>query len=238
MPSPPAPREAELAALSSIKIAAIIAIVGTALGFLYPLAEALSGSYSFGLPSGGSTTFPESTVWAVFGISAVGYLIAAVSFGFLRAGFARLRGFDRRFTSTPAFAVVAIVGFLLLAGGLLAFASAVVAMFRCAGGVTPIPTSCISAGSLLGSAGLLVLGGVVLLVGAIGTIIGIWRLGDRYDDGLFKAGAILLIFIGIVGAILLLVGVIRAEGLVRSQPVASAVLPPTASPFPPPTPLR
>lgn len=237
VPSPSAPKEVDLAALASIKIAAIVAIVGTALGYVYLIVESVWWGYSFGLPSAGSTTtFPASTVWAVFGTDAVNLLIAAVSFGFLRAGFARLRGSDMRFASAPAFAVVAIVGFLLLAGGLLALASAVVATFRCAGGVTPIPSNCVSLGSLLGGVGLLGLGAVVLLIGAIGTLIGVWRLGDRYDDGLFKAGAILLVFVGIVGAILLLIGVTRAEGRVRSLPVGSVPLPPSGSPFPPPPP--
>lgn len=49
-------------------------------------------------------------------------------------------------------------------------------------------------------------GGLATLVGLIGILIGVWRLGTRYGDGVFKVSALLLIFpiVSFVGAILIL----------------------------------
>jgi hypothetical protein len=51
-------------------------------------------------------------------------------------------------------------------------------------------------------------GAIVLLIGYIGMLIGVWRLGKRYHNDRFRIGAILLIlpFLGVVGAALILVG--------------------------------
>ncbi len=236
-PSPAAGTAQDLAALRWFKVASIVALVGAALGFLYPVVASVLGSFPLAAPTaGGTATIPESTVWGIFGIAAVGVLFSAVSYGFLRAGFARLRPLDRKFSSTPSFAVVAVVGFILVALGLLLLASGLISALRCAAGVTPLPTACVPVGTFLGAVGLIVLGGVVVLVGVIGTLVGIWRLGDRYEDGLFKAGAILLVLFGIVGSILLLVAVVRAEGLVRARADVWVAPPLTSSPFPPPPP--
>lgn len=227
---------ADLAALSSFKIAAIISIVSSALGYTYPLFSSLGGGYSFSVPMGGSTTsLTNAAVSTFFGIVIVGLAIAIVSYLFLRSGFARLRAVDGRFASTPTFAIVAIVGLVMVAAGLGVFLGWLLQLLSCAGSLSTIPSSCVNLGTLLGGVALLGIGGIILLVGVIGTVVGIWRLGDRYNDVLFKVGAILLIFFGFVGAILLLIGVVRAERNVRAAPDVSA--PQFSSPPPPGAPL-
>ena len=60
---------------------------------------------------------------------------------------------------------------------------------------------------------------IMALVGYIGLLIGLWRLGTRYNNSLFKVGAIFAIFpiLNLVGAILILVAAYSVrEGLQRA----------------------
>jgi hypothetical protein len=78
----------------------------------------------------------------------------------------------------------------------------------CAGSGVPIPSSCLLSNTFWGGVALLGLGGLLAFVGYIGVLLGIWRLGTRYADAMFKVGAILLIipYINLIGAILILIG--------------------------------
>ncbi|AGB04890.1 Protein of unknown function (DUF973) [Aciduliprofundum sp. MAR08-339] len=66
--------------------------------------------------------------------------------------------------------------------------------------------------------------GVVGLIGFIMVLIGIYRIGDHYNSTIIKVGAILMIFIGIVGAILLFIGFKDLENNPRGK--KAIVLPP------------
>jgi hypothetical protein len=61
---------------------------------------------------------------------------------------------------------------------------------------------------------------IVLLIGAIGLLIGIWRLGTRYQEGLLKVAAILLILpvLNIVGFVLILVASRSLRNRIGSGP--------------------
>jgi hypothetical protein len=56
-------------------------------------------------------------------------------------------------------------------------------------------------------------------VGWIGLLLGLWRIGSRYDSGVTKIGAILSIIpvVNIVSPILILVGVMGVERKLRAQ---------------------
>ncbi len=74
------------------------------------------------------------------------------------------------------------------------------------------PINSFPAGSLgvfLGGLVITSIGGIIAFVGIIGgPILGLWRMGSRYDDTLIKVAAILLIIplLDFVSPILLLVG--------------------------------
>lgn len=65
--------------------------------------------------------------------------------------------------------------------------------------------------------------GIIGLVGFIMVLIGIYRIGEHYDSTIIKLGAILMIFIGIIGAILLFLGF---RDLERNPRKKAVVLPP------------
>jgi len=70
-------------------------------------------------------------------------------------------------------------------------------------------------GSLGIDSALLGLGGILTLVGLIGgQILGLWRVGTRYNETTIKVGAIFTIIplLNIVGPILVLIGALEAKG--------------------------
>lgn len=75
--------------------------------------------------------------------------------------------------------------------------------------------ACLSGGSLAAVLGVTIVLGIVALVGYIGLLIGLWRLGGRYAVTYFKVGAVLVIFpfLNIVGGILILLGARAARDL-------------------------
>lgn len=72
-------------------------------------------------------------------------------------------------------------------------------------------------GAMISGAGILALGGLIGLIGLIGGImLGLWRVGGRYDNSLIKVSAILIIIpvIDVIVPILLLIGVRQARNKV------------------------
>ena len=127
---------------------------------------------------------------------------------------------------TPAtLALLAIIGAVLVFAGLLWILGQAHQWFQCAAGVTPIPTSCVSVGPLVGAAGLVVVGAIVYVVGLIGIWLGLWRLGTRYNTSLFKIGMVLIIFpfLDIVGFILIIVAArdARSRAMARGKPAGT-----------------
>lgn len=237
-PATPAPsKETDLQALGRIKLAAIIGILGAALGITYPLVANLTGSSFLVVPtSGGGVPSVNTTgLYSVLGAAVTGVFLSVLALVYLRGGFVQLRSVDRRFGSTPTFVLLALIAFVIVGLGLVVLLAGLVQLLNCVAGLSTIPSSCLTggaAGALFGGLGLLVVGAILLLVGGIGTVIGVWRLGDRYQDGLFKAAAILWIFFAVVGAILLLIAAMHAETAVRQAPAVAA----TPGPFVPPPP--
>jgi len=76
-------------------------------------------------------------------------------------------------------------------------------------------------GRIFAGLGVTALGGLIGLIGVIGGVmLGLWRVGGRYDSTLIKVAAILIIIplIDIVVPILLLIGIWQARGRVASMP--------------------
>ena len=118
---------------------------------------------------------------------------------------------------TPAsLALMAVLGVVVLFGGLALFVDAIARSVACAGSSSSIPLSCIVSPEADVGIGLLFIGGIVALVGYIGTLVGVFRLGDAHRDTTVKVGAVLLFFpyLGLIGALLLFW---RAERLLDSE---------------------
>lgn len=204
----PSTREGDLSAMSSVLLATVFGLIGAILSVIE-----LVGSPAFSLfsvsTSGTSSTVTGSatSVYAVAALSAAGIVVAMLMLWNYRRAFASLATYDSQF-STPAtltlLAIIAIGVLFLVLFGLLAL---VFQAITCSGIGMPLKTGCINVGALIGLAVLLFAVAIVALIGYIGFLIGVWRLGTRFDNGLFKVGAVLLIFpvLNIVGLVLLLV---------------------------------
>jgi hypothetical protein len=60
-------------------------------------------------------------------------------------------------------------------------------------------------GVLLVLLAVLLVGAALAIIGFFALAVGVWRLGDRFDEDLFKIGAVLLVVLGIVGMVFILI---------------------------------
>lgn len=131
----------------------------------------------------------------------------------VRRGFLRLAALDHRFRSSPTYALVEILGSMMFLAGLGIVLLTLVLAVNCAATAVPptstVPLSCFNLGGLLGGVALLFVGGILSLIGLIGVAVGLWRAGERYDDSLLRAGAVLTVipFLNVFGFVVLLLGV-------------------------------
>lgn len=137
----------------------------------------------------------------------------------LLIGFRKLKRVDSARFSTPSIMmIILIVGSLIAGFGVVPFFYGIPAI------LTQVPTtpgSVPSSSFMSALAGVVVyalvagIGGLLALIGLIGgVILGLWRVGSRYDEPLFKIGAIFIIIplLDVVAPILILVAARQARG--------------------------
>jgi hypothetical protein len=215
----PDTRATDLAALSDVTIAAVLALVEAVIGVVGYLAFRSTVTYTIG--STGSITGVTISTFDLY-VSGASFL-AAFALGiaalfFYRGAFHTLAPTDARFSTPSKLTLLAIIAIVIIILCLIGLVVLIFQAISCAGAGNTITSSCLDVGAIAGLALLLVLFAIVWFVGFIGLMIGVWRLGTRYDQGLFKVGAILLIipFLSFVGAILILVAARSAHGAVSA----------------------
>jgi hypothetical protein len=211
-----ASRAVDVAALSRVALAAVLAIAGQLLGIVIIAFTNVSGLISVTTSSSGARiSLPSPWVWVGYVLG--GAALALTEIVLLRAAFHGLAPADRTFSSPASLAVVALIGVVLALSGLGLFLKALYDAVACAGTGVPITTSCLTTGTFWGGVALLGIGALLAFIGYIGVLLGIWRLGTRYGDSKFKVGAILLIFpyINLVGGALILVAARAARAKVE-----------------------
>ena len=145
-----------------------------------------------------------------------------------RSAFSSLASVDRpHFRAPSILTLLIIVGTPIASTGALLIFTALpsilssVSQAQATGAATPptIPSTVLQ--TLTFGAGVAGLGGLIAFIGLIGGVmLGLWRVGGRYDNSLIKAGAILIIipFLDIVVPVLLLIGVHQARGKISGPP--------------------
>ncbi len=226
-----------------VRNGALVAVVGALLSLGFEVLD-LTGALPVSLVTTGAVVHVATdAVVLVLLLGVLGFIIDLVSLGFFRGGFRYLRPHDPRFSTTPTFALLAMIGVALAVLAFVALFAILIPTINCiastpAGGNA---TTCVNVAGLLGVVGLILLAAILALVGFIGTLVGIWRLGARYHNDLFKVGAVLMIipFASVVGSILVLIG---AQSTLAQLPATAgpsyAVATPLPSPsyYPPPPP--
>lgn len=202
-------------ALSSVSLAAIIGLVGAVLsvvGYLFTPALSVFGGSAAG--SGTSISVDLTGLYVLIAVGAVGLLFSLVELWLYRRAFRTLAPNDPRFSTPASLTLLALVALVLLALVAVALVGEFYEAIQCAGSGNAITSACLNFGAALGLLALVGVLAIILFVGYIGLLIGIWRLGTRYGEGLFKAGAVLLIFpfLSFIGLILILVAARSASG--------------------------
>ena len=203
-----ASRAADRSALSNVQFAAILGLIGAALSiatlFVTPAFSFVSYTTT---SSGTSVSLNMTALWLFAALGAAGLILTIVELWLYREAYRELTPHDARFSSPASLTLMALIALILLIAVGAALVALVYEAIVCAGSGNPITSSCISLGEALGLLALVGILAIVLLIGFIGFLIGVWRLGSRYSDGMFKAAAILLIFpvLNIVGTILILI---------------------------------
>ena len=202
-------------ALSQVRLASILALVGGIVGFvaLAVVNAAQLVTVTQRTPGSGGPTISLGVPGLLALYLGVVTAVTIVELLLLRFAFHTLSEVDREFSTPSTLTILALIGLPLAIAGVALVLVALVQDLSCINSSTLSGASCIS-GDFWAGLGLALLGGVLALVGYIGILIGIWRLGTRYDNVLFKVGAILTIipYASIVGQILILVAATQEIG--------------------------
>jgi len=214
--------QAESAALSRITWYAIIQIAGVAGGVVTYLLF-LPGFFSrFPITSGGTASASDVASWLqgllsyLVVVIVVLFAIGLIAVFLLLSAFRRLSRLDSPNFSTPAtLTILLLVGIVVAGIGLIPLFWMLSALLS---NIVQNPTTYTLAGGqvadLDAAVALVAIGGILSIIGVIGgEILGLWRVGTRYDSTLIKVAAIFIIipYLNWVGPILLLVGALEAK---------------------------
>lgn len=139
-------------------------------------------------------------------------VIQVVGLVFLLLGFHELSKLDNRFSAPYVLTIVMLVGTLLvLVGAVPLFLDIpnLAAQLPSTTGEAPSPGLVSAIGSIIGFFVLIVIGCILTFIGFIGgQMLGLWRVGSKYDETLLKLGAIFAIvpLLNIVAPVLVIVG--------------------------------
>ncbi len=205
-------------ALRSVTWAALIALVGSIVSLVVLFSGALT--LSVDTTSGGSTSSLGSgaELWLELAVVVIALVFVLAEVGLFRSAFRTLAPQDPRFRTPASLALLLLIALVLLLPIYAWTIVLIASVLSCTGSASTIPAACVS-GALLAAALLLVAVAIAAFVGYVGLLIGIWRLGSRFQDSRFKVGAVLLIFplLNLVGAILILLAA-RAPRTARTRP--------------------
>ncbi|HLH86201.1 MAG TPA: DUF973 family protein [Thermoplasmataceae archaeon] len=211
-----------LDAIKKLRLAYLLEIVSVvvyiALGF------ALTGTFSYsslvgplGIAFGGSSqSLSVSTSSAKFleytDIEvAASVIIFVATYYLLILSFTKLQRIYSRFSTGRTGALLSLVGLVVIVLsviGLLAILEPAI--------VSNSPIS--NVGALLGLAVLILFMAIIALIGIVMLTIGLFRVGDKFDSTAIKVGSILAIFLGAIGAILIVIGASDIAKRLENEP--------------------
>lgn len=227
-PKYPIYNDADKHALDKLKLFAIIFLIGALGGIVFTFVFVLGGIYSIPLnisqlnsTSTGTQAiiapnFFSNLFYTIIATSLIGVIIEFVALLQLRSAFKGLTTADRSYFGIPSkLTIVELIALPLLIIGLLATLSVLGSFFTTMvqnqNQTTTLPAGI---GIFFGATALEVVSGIAVVIGYIGGImLGIWRMGSRYNETLFKVAAIFLIIplLQIVAPILILIGTSGAK---------------------------
>ncbi len=224
-PNPNVSRPSDRDGVSHLKVAALLGVLvqamfwfGFAIFYLIYLAlQNTASNLAAGRAVGASipSWITPTTVYAAIGLLAGGLVLGVVGFIFFYLGFRTIRRGAPDFGAPTALMIVGLVGFAMMAIGVLILIGGVLSAVNSAIGGS---SGALALSAILGAIALFGIGSLLALVGVIGLVLGNWRAGSRYEESTVKVGSILTIipYVSIVGYILLLVGYSKASSKLSS----------------------
>jgi MFS family permease len=223
-PAPPFRREknpeirsADQAALSAVSTAAILSLLGALVGLVAGFGTDV---VTVTRTSSETTLSPDRSNLFLFGVLiVVGVILTFLELIYYRRAFTTLEHHDPWFSTPTKLVLLLLVVLPLLLLTVLAFIYAVYEAGVCATSLNNLPSSCLGTVTVSGVVVTLLILGIIFLVGYIGLLIGIWRLGTRYGAVGFKVGAVLLLFpiLNLVAVILILVSVSSSRATIAAE---------------------
>jgi Protein of unknown function (DUF973) len=221
----PATRDADDRALSSVSLAAILLLVGTVVTFVVLFATPFSRLAGASTSVNGSTAaLSLSGIYLIAALSAVSLIFTVIELLLFRQAFRMLAGHDARFSTPASLVLVLLVAVIFAVVGLVGLLYSLYEAILCSGSGATITSACVNAGNFLLLLAVIAVAAIAAIVGYIGLLLGIWRLGARFNESMFKVGAILQIIplLNLVGVILILVAARSAREKLRGGPTAPA----------------
>lgn len=199
-----ATRASDLEALSYVRWASVLILASSAVGLLV-----------FLLPNSNFAPDDRASLSATFHFGAAFYALllvsgalAVVNILLLRGAFHRLAPIDARFSTPSKLARVLLAGAALAAVGLIVVLATLQNLGNCTltstGGFTG---HCQGLVTLALGELILLPGAILVIIGYVGCLVGLWRVGERYQESSFKIGTLLLLIplLSVAGAVLLFI---------------------------------
>ena len=143
--------------------------------------------------------------------------VQVASLTVLLFGFRQLKAVDARFSLPTTMTIVMVVGAIVVVAGAVPLLNAlpnIIAQAPSTSG-SSLPSGFTAAiATVIGYFLLILLGGLLNFIGLVGgQMLGLWRVGSRYDETLLKLGAIFAIIplLNIVAPVLVIVGADQAK---------------------------
>jgi len=202
-------------------------VAGWVLGF-YVFGTVFSNLGTYNLPQTPTPADVETILGPLFrGLSVLVPIMAVfqiVAIIILTMSFRQFRIVDReRFSLPSVLMLLMLVGAVVATVGIVPFFNSipnVIAQAPSNPSAAPSETFYSAIASLLVYVVFMMIGGLLGLIGLIGgQILGLWRVGSRYNETIVKVGAIFAIvpFLDVVAPILVIVGAYQAKGRVSLQ---------------------
>jgi len=207
-------RPTELRGVRMARAGALASFIGLVLILISPIL--IFFTLAVHLPLVGETRGSGSLTIALLeelvALVAVGALLTLISMVLYIIAFSTLRKVHDGFGGPMVLSIIGVIGMLLITLGV---ALVLVTILQAVGCVASgAASSCLSVADLVTGV-YAVLGGLLLaFIGWIGLLIGVYRIGKRYDSTLTKVGAILYIipFLSVIAPLLVLIGI---QGIVH-----------------------
>jgi hypothetical protein len=218
--------QVEVSALKKITWYAVLQLANMLAGMVFfiwiyaNLIGPLIGNIVIGQPPTNLLSLFRDLFSYIIVFMAIGLVIALASLLYLWGGLRSLSSIDKANFSLPTtLMLIMIAGSLVVMVGVLPYFG----LFLIQISQQPVPVFSLGAVStvalMLLLSVLILLGGLMALAGAIGgMVLGLWRVGVRYNETIIKIGAIFTIipFLNYIAPILIIIGINSCIGKVHS----------------------